>query len=75
MKEDGTNLVVNGKEATIADKGSLSISELLDELEVADPLYVTVELNGDILDRKEFGLISVHDGDRFEFLYFMGGGR
>ena len=68
------NLIVNGQKAAIAGKGSLSVSELLDELNVADPLYVTVELNGDILDRKEFGQLSVSDGDRVEFLYFMGGG-
>ncbi|MHB9096477.1 MAG: sulfur carrier protein ThiS [Syntrophales bacterium] len=37
--------------------------------------YVTVELNGAILERKNFDFISIGDGDRVEFLYFMGGGR
>ena len=69
------NLTVNGRESTIVDKGSLSISELLQELNVADPLYVTVELNGAIMERKNFDSTSVGDGDRVEFLYFMGGGR
>lgn len=69
------NLTVNGRESTIVDKGSLSISELLQELNVADPLYVTVELNGTIMERKNFDSTSVGDGDRVEFLYFMGGGR
>jgi sulfur carrier protein len=69
------NLTVNGRESTIVDKGSLSISELLQELNVADPLYVTVELNGAIMERKNFNSIAVGQGDRVEFLYFMGGGR
>lgn len=69
------NLTVNGKMAVIADKESLSISGLLDALNVPDPLYVTVELNGDILERTSFDGIAVADGDKIEFLYFMGGGR
>ena len=69
------NLTVNGKKMSIADKESLSISGLLDELNVADPLYVTVELNGDIMERINFDGIMVRDGDEVEFLYFMGGGR
>ncbi len=69
------NLTVNGKKTVIADKESLSISGLLDELKVSDPLYVTVELNGDILERANFDSIAVVDGDEIEFLYFMGGGR
>jgi sulfur carrier protein len=69
------NLTVNGKKSIIVDKESLSISQLLDELNVEDPLYVTVELNGDILERSDFDSIMVKDGNEIEFLYFMGGGR
>jgi sulfur carrier protein len=69
------NLIVNGKKATIADKESLSISGLLEELKVADPLYVTVELNGDFMERINFDSVMVRDDDKVEFLYFMGGGR
>ena len=36
--------------------------------------YVTVELNGDILDRAAFDGALVSNGDTVEFLYFMGGG-
>ncbi|MBA4422936.1 MAG: thiamine biosynthesis protein ThiS [Syntrophus sp. (in: bacteria)] len=69
------HLTVNGKNTVIADKESLSIPGLLDELNVEDPLYVTVELNGDIMERINFDNIVVRDGDEIEFLYFMGGGR
>jgi len=68
-------LNVNGKPTTIAGKESLTITALLNELQVSDPLYVTVELNGEILDREAFDSTSVTDGNTLEFLYFMGGGR
>ena len=67
-------LTVNGKPATIEGKDSLNITSLLDELQVKESLYVTVELNGDILDRPTFDNTLVKDGDIVEFLYFMGGG-
>ena len=68
------NLTVNGKPASIADEKPLSISALLETLQVAQREYVTVELNGDILDRVSFDAATVKDGDTVEFLYFMGGG-
>jgi len=67
------NLTVNGKAAAVAHD-ALSISKLLEELQVAQREYVTVELNGDILDRDDFDTVTVKDGDTVEFLYFMGGG-
>lgn len=69
------HLKVNGAPAEIAGKDNLSIDELLVALKVSDPLYVTVELNGEILGRAAFGTARVKDGDAVEFLYFMGGGR
>ncbi|HEY3347046.1 MAG TPA: sulfur carrier protein ThiS [Nitrospirota bacterium] len=54
---------------------SLSVSDLLTELKVKQAQYVTVELNGQILDRENFGNTAVNNGDTVEFLYFMGGGR
>lgn len=68
------NLTVNGEKTVVTNEEPLSIAGLLDELNVADPLYVTVELNGDIMERINFNSIIVKDGDEVEFLYFMGGG-
>jgi sulfur carrier protein len=68
-------LKVNGQLATIIDKKSLSVADLLVELKVSDPLYVTVELNGEIVDRSHFDGMQVITGDTVEFLYFMGGGQ
>ena len=67
-------LTVNGDPREIAGAESLNIDDALAELKVSDPLYVTVELNGEILDRAAFGATRVKDGDALEFLYFMGGG-
>lgn len=69
------NLTVNGKPASIAEVSAISITELLEALKVEQKEYVTVELNGDILDRGDFEGATVKDGDTIEFLYFMGGGR
>ena len=68
------NLTVNGKPASIAEEGSLSVTQLLETLKVAQREYVTVELNGEILERDDFDTASVQDGATVEFLYFMGGG-
>ncbi|MBJ6799056.1 sulfur carrier protein ThiS [Geomonas propionica] len=69
------NLTVNGKPATIAEETPVSLNYLLEALKVEQREYVTVELNGDIMDRGDFEGTTVKDGDSIEFLYFMGGGR
>ena len=65
-------LTVNGKEVQAAAK---NITELLAEHKVKSPDQVSVELNGEILQRGSYESSAVKDGDRVEFLYFMGGGR
>ena len=68
------NLTVNGKPASISEENPIPVLALLEALQVAQREYVTVELNGDILDRGDFEGATVKDGDIVEFLYFMGGG-
>ena len=53
----------------------LTISQLLIEQEVQMPEMVSVELNGQILKRSEFESTTLNQGDKVEFLYFMGGGN
>ena len=67
-------ITVNGKETTLSDNPERTIDSLLEELDVSQRLYVTVELNGEVLDRADFTGKSVQNGDVIEFLYFMGGG-
>jgi len=63
---------VNG-EALLLEH-SLSISGLLELKEVKMPEMVSVEYNGEMLDRNLFSTTVIKDGDDIEFLYFMGGG-
>ena len=68
------NIQINGeKEALSADE--LTVSQLLTLKEVKMPDMVSVELNGDIVDRDAFDTTPVSEGDEVEFLYFMGGGQ
>ncbi len=66
-------LIVNGKESKLTE--GLTISQLLIEQEVKMPEMVSVELNGQILKRSEFESTTLNQGDKVEFLYFMGGGN
>ena len=67
-------ITVNGKETTLPANPARTIESLLEELDVSQRLYVTVELNGEILERDTFVATPVSEGDGVEFLYFMGGG-
>ncbi len=84
MKRKAIALLSGGLDSTLAiklileqgiDVEALNFTTLLDRLQVKDALYVTVELNGEILDRPAFDGTMVKGGDTVEFLYFMGGGK
>jgi sulfur carrier protein len=65
-------LIINGQE--VATKGGLNVNQLLVEHNVKMPEMVSVELNGQILRRHAFETTRLNEGDKVEFLYFMGGG-
>lgn len=67
-------ITVNGKETSLQKQGARTVESLLEELDIAQRGYVTVELNGEILERETFVSTPVRGGDVIEFLYFMGGG-
>jgi sulfur carrier protein len=68
--EQGMQLMINGKLET------LEVSTVLDVLKSKDidPQLVAVELNTQMVDQEFLGTTSVKDGDKLEFLFFMGGG-
>ena len=66
-------LTVNGEETDVRD--ALTVSELLIEKNVKMPDMVSVELNGQIVKRVDFEGSALREGDKVEFLYFMGGGQ
>jgi sulfur carrier protein len=63
-------LTINGKPET------LEVSTVLDVLKTKDidPQLVAVELNTQMVDQENLGTTSVKEGDKLEFLFFMGGG-
>ncbi len=66
-------LTLNGKESDFAD--DLTVSGLLVEQQVKTPEMVSVELNGQILERSKFENTVLKDGDKIEFLFFAAGGK
>jgi len=66
-------LIVNGKESNLEE--GLTVSGLLIAQDVKMPEMVSVEFNGQILKRSEFENTALSEGDKVEFLYFMGGGN
>jgi sulfur carrier protein len=66
-------LKINGDNEVI-DQDQLTVTDLLALKAVKMPEMVSVELNGDILDRDQFSTTQLTNEDEVEFLYFMGGG-
>ena len=64
---------INGE--TVDFDNEMSVTALLTEHDVKMPEMVSVELNGEILSRSTFDTTIIKDGDKVEFLYFMGGGQ
>ena len=65
---------INGEEEVV-EKESVTISDLLALKNVKMPEMVSVEHNGEMLERDNFSNTAVSEGDEVEFLYFMGGGQ
>jgi sulfur carrier protein len=63
---------VNGEAVEIG--GEMTVTQLLAEREVKMPDMVSVELNEGVLSRSDFDGTTIREGDKVEFLYFMGGG-
>ena len=67
-------LKINGTDKTF-EQETATVTELLSLEKIDMPEMVSVELNGEILDRENFDKTTVKTGDEVEFLYFMGGGK
>ncbi len=67
-------LTING-EVKVLDKSSLTVMQLLSVESVKSPDMVSVQLNGEFVERSRFPETIVKNGDELDFLYFMGGGR
>jgi len=52
----------------------LNVSELIRQLLVENPEMVSVQVNEEFAERDDWGSIQIKEGDKVDFLYFMGGG-
>jgi sulfur carrier protein len=68
---NGMQIQVNGERRDC--RAGLTVGDLLRELDIRTE-RVAVELNLEILDRKELELRGLKEGDRLEILSFIGGG-
>lgn len=66
-------LTINGEKKEVA-RESMTVKELLAIQGVEMPDMVSVQINGDFLERDAFDSKTVREGDEIDFLYFMGGG-
>lgn len=62
---------INGK---IEEISGGTVLDLLQAKKI-EPQMVAVEVNDTMLDRNHLATTSLSDGDRVEFLFYMGGGR
>lgn len=53
----------------------LTVEQLIKANHVDQPDMVSVQVNLEFLERKEYATHLLNDGDEVEFLYFMGGGQ
>jgi len=61
---------VNGEEKETV---SMFVSEFLEELSI-DPRPVAIELNREILPKKDYKTTILNDGDQLEIVWFVSGG-
>ncbi len=65
-------IIVNGdpQEVTLP----LNLSELIKANNVFQPEMVTVQVNEEFAERDTWDGLALNEGDKVDFLYFMGGG-
>ena len=52
----------------------LNVNELIKQSDVQQPDMVSVQVNEEFAEREDWEQIQLKEGDKVDFLYFMGGG-
>jgi thiamine biosynthesis protein ThiS len=65
-------ITLNGKPNEV--KPGITVAELLAKWKIR-PELVTVEINENILQKLEYDTTAVREGDKVEFVFYMGGGN
>jgi sulfur carrier protein len=68
-----SKVIVNDEEQEVTLP--LSLSGLISLNNVLQPDMVSVQINGEFIQREDFGTTAISEGDQIDFLYFMGGGQ
>lgn len=66
-------VIINGEQKTLGDE-TKTIAELLQASGVEAVEMVTVQRNGEFVERDQFATLHLVESDEVDFLYFMGGG-
>jgi len=65
-------IIVNGDAQEVSLP--LNVSELILLSDVQQPDMVSVQVNEEFAEREDWEKIQLKEGDKVDFLYFMGGG-
>jgi len=65
------NLIINGENRNI--KENSTIDDILKDLKIADKV-MAVAVNMEIVKKENWSSYTPKDGDKIEFLHFVGGG-
>ena len=66
-------IIVAGNEKEYPE--GITVEQLIEAENVEMPLYVTVAINDDFILTADRATRQLREGDKVEFLYFMGGGH
>ena len=64
-------ITLNGKPNEV--KSGMTVTDLLIKWRMR-PELVTVEINENILQKLDYEITEIKDGDKVEFIFYMGGG-
>ncbi|MEI7525003.1 MAG: sulfur carrier protein ThiS [Mariniphaga sp.] len=66
------SILVNGKTQEV--ELPISLIDLIKKNNVEQPEMVSIQVNGEFVDRSNFDSTQINANDEVDFLYFMGGG-
>ena len=66
------SILVNGKTQEV--ELPISLIDLIKKNNVEQPEMVSIQVNGEFVDRNNFDSTQINANDEVDFLYFMGGG-
>ena len=66
-------IIVNGEDQEV--QLPATVADIIRINKVLQPEMVSVQVNEEFVDRRDFETTQLNEGDTIDFLYFMGGGQ